>query len=490
METISDNESDTSAIDVSTPGKSSFPSVPSKLNECSLSIRSQDPGRCSESSHVHASGYVRSKCSPERSVASKGGVRRHSLATESASGRSSPPPSEPDCDSDADDGQKEHAFLQFERGPPRLATFAAYKYATALGPTVLLLIASVAVLVLNWADALWSSVGFAIIAFLALLWQFLAGLLHDRDLLLLMAAQVSEIVACDEASVQCTLSHDKRVLFLQKQIYARSIQATVWKEQARVRAHDPMHFLRKPTEQWERASMGYTVIDQTGIILYVNSAMCRFFGHAPELLLQENVRILMPAPYCGQHDHFLKRYLETGIQNTIGTERAVPVVKADGTQAIVHLSVQEMTDPWSSQNRLFVGVMKFAGVDVGVAAFRAAVRNKFTDVPEACKVCMFWKGGATLLPLSCDMSEEAGVQERGASVRSEEVQSAQCGHSANFQEVGGGSGEKSLCVGKMTKNDGGAGVLAGWKIRKVEDVQYHPLLPLLSQHMSAICVNC
>ena len=119
METISDNESDTSAIDVSTPGKSSFPSVPSKLNECSLSISSQDPGRCCESSHVHASGYVRSKCSPERSVASKGGVRRHSLATESASGRSSPPPSEPDCDSDADDGQKEHAFLQFERGPPR-----------------------------------------------------------------------------------------------------------------------------------------------------------------------------------------------------------------------------------------------------------------------------------------------------------------------------------------------------------------------------------
>ena len=169
----------------------------------------------------------------------------------------------------------------------------------------------------------------------------------------------------------------------------------------------------------------------------------------------------------------MKRYLETGIQNTIGTERAVPVVKADGTQAIVHLSVQEMTDPWSSQNRLFVGVMKFAGVDVGVAAFRAAVRNKFTDVPEACKVCMFWKVGATLLPLSCDISEEAGVQERGASVRCEEVQSAQCGHSANFQEVGGGSGEKSLCVGKMTKNDGGAGVLAGWKIRKVEDVQYH-----------------
>ena len=164
-------------------------------------------------------------------------------------------------------------------------------------------------LVLNWADALWSSVGFAIIAFLALLWQFLAGLLHDRDLLLLMAAQVSEIVACDEASVQCTLSHDKRVLFLQKQIYARSIQATVWKEQARVRAHDPMHFVRKPTEHWERASMGYTVIDQTGIILYVNSAMCRFFGHAPELLLQENVRILMPAPYCGQHEKFLEAVL-------------------------------------------------------------------------------------------------------------------------------------------------------------------------------------
>ena len=50
------------------------------------------------------------------------------------------------------------------------------------------------------------------------------------------------------------------------------------------------------------------MIDKTGVILWVNDAMCNHFGYSEDELLQENIRICMPQPYAGQHDHFLKRY--------------------------------------------------------------------------------------------------------------------------------------------------------------------------------------
>ena len=126
----------------------------------------------------------------------------------------------------------------------------------------------------------------------------------------------------------------------------------------------------------------YTVIDKTGVILYVNDAMCRKFGRDREHMLGENVRILMPEPYNSQHDHFLKRHLKCGIRNIIGTERAVPILRADGTQAIVQLSIQERVDPGSRHNRLFVGMMKFAVTDCQMPAFRNMIQKKSTDLQQ------------------------------------------------------------------------------------------------------------
>ena len=96
----------------------------------------------------------------------------------------------------------------------------------------------------------------------------------------------------------------------------------------------------------------------------------------------ENVRFLMPAPYNQQHDHFLKRHLACGATNVIGTNRAVPILRADGTQSIVHLSVQECVDPGSSSNRLFVGVMKFAVTDGLMETFRNTIKHNETGLLE------------------------------------------------------------------------------------------------------------
>ena len=59
--------------------------------------------------------------------------------------------------------------------------------------------------------------------------------------------------------------------------------------------------------EWSNSDDGYSVIDTTGIILWVNSALCHHLGYTREALINENIRILMPAAYSHQHDQFLKR---------------------------------------------------------------------------------------------------------------------------------------------------------------------------------------
>ncbi len=44
---------------------------------------------------------------------------------------------------------------------------------------------------------------------------------------------------------------------------------------------------------------------------------------------QENIRILMPQPYSGQHDHFMRKHMRTGERRVLGGTREVPVVLKD-----------------------------------------------------------------------------------------------------------------------------------------------------------------
>lgn len=95
------------------------------------------------------------------------------------------------------------------------------------------------------------------------------------------------------------------------------------------------------------------VINGEGIIESVNPAVEKMFGYPAQALIGRNVKLLMPAPYCEEHDGYLSRYQETGEARIIGIGREVQGCRADGTVFPIDLAVSEL--------KLDTG-LRFAGV--------------------------------------------------------------------------------------------------------------------------------
>jgi two-component system, LuxR family, sensor kinase FixL len=99
---------------------------------------------------------------------------------------------------------------------------------------------------------------------------------------------------------------------------------------------------------------GIIVIDARGRVESFNAAAERLFGYAAVEVIGRNVNILMPAPYNEEHDHYLQRYLTTGVQKIIGIGREVTGLKKDGTTFPLHVSVGEFA---VDGERKFTGIL-------------------------------------------------------------------------------------------------------------------------------------
>lgn len=100
---------------------------------------------------------------------------------------------------------------------------------------------------------------------------------------------------------------------------------------------------------------GIIIIDSNGVIQLYNAACEKLFGFSPGQVIGQNVRMLMPPPYRGEHDGYLNNYRETGTRKIIGIGREVVGQRQDGSTFPMELSVGEAM---AEGGQLYVGIIR------------------------------------------------------------------------------------------------------------------------------------
>ena len=94
------------------------------------------------------------------------------------------------------------------------------------------------------------------------------------------------------------------------------------------------------------------MIDGRGVVSRFSPAAERLFGWASDEVIGRNVSMLMPAPYQGEPDGYIGRYLQTGERQIIGKSRQVQGLRKDGTHFPMMLHVGEVS---LGEERQFTG---------------------------------------------------------------------------------------------------------------------------------------
>eukprot|EP00668_Euglena_longa_P016641 GGOE01020929.1.p1 GENE.GGOE01020929.1~~GGOE01020929.1.p1 ORF type:complete len:864 (-),score=233.07 GGOE01020929.1:458-3007(-) len=227
----------------------------------------------------------------------------------------------------------------------------------------------------------WYAALYTVLALVMLLLMFLHFALSTQQLLQRTGHDLVTVLAAEEEEALESLAPDVRVRFLQLAVLADFLYSQV--------PRDPLDFVQDELQALPTGPVGYIVINTTGIILWVNSGLLDYFGYTADELLQQNIRVLMPKPYSVQHDHFVRKCLDTGHCRILGRSREVPVLDKAGSQSVVMLRVDDRTDPTDLNNRLFLGRMDFSSEVLEVPAIRtvrSTLQAGSLPVEEALKV--------------------------------------------------------------------------------------------------------
>ncbi len=100
---------------------------------------------------------------------------------------------------------------------------------------------------------------------------------------------------------------------------------------------------------------GIVTMGEDRLIQSVNPAAQKMFGYTEDELVGKNVKVLMPAPYHGEHDGYVQNYVETGKKEIIGIGREVFGKRKSGLTFPLELSVVELK---LTNERLFTGILR------------------------------------------------------------------------------------------------------------------------------------
>jgi len=109
--------------------------------------------------------------------------------------------------------------------------------------------------------------------------------------------------------------------------------------------NDDQKFFSQDSNLWAVMNTvldGLIIIDNLGGIKAFNPSAVRIFGYKPEEVIGHNVRMLMPEPYCSEHDSYLHNYMSTKNAKVIGIGREVSGKRKNGEVFPMELGVNEM----------------------------------------------------------------------------------------------------------------------------------------------------
>lgn len=86
---------------------------------------------------------------------------------------------------------------------------------------------------------------------------------------------------------------------------------------------------------------GIITIDSRGRITLFNQAALNIFGYEEKEVLGNNISMLMPEPYRGEHDTYLRNYTSTGRKKIIGSGREMTGLRKDGNTFPLYLAVSK-----------------------------------------------------------------------------------------------------------------------------------------------------
>jgi PAS domain S-box-containing protein len=102
---------------------------------------------------------------------------------------------------------------------------------------------------------------------------------------------------------------------------------------------------------------GIITVNDQGIVQMFNPAAGVMFGYAPEEVLGQHVRMLLPAAVeKSQYEQYISSYLKAGKSKVFGSSQRVSGRHKNGTMIGLDLSLSEMV--MASGQRLFIGIVR------------------------------------------------------------------------------------------------------------------------------------